>query len=175
MRAINLHLQPSWETDRSFKIHKSTRLFFKNQSVCFPFFLFRLVSILMWPIRLFRRWLKRIIVLSLLTLTAKLLSNWSSAIKKTHHVTGHDAQQQSSPALVFDSIVGSSSSAYANDIFSRLSLALQIPTISYQNRSLMNSTAFTHFHTHLRQSFPTVFSKLEVVNLHDYIGGRGWS
>ncbi|WP_293746828.1 M20 family peptidase [uncultured Paraglaciecola sp.] len=50
----------------------------------------------------------------------------------------------------------------------RFSQALQIPTISYDDSSKLDHSAFQAFHQHLQQSFPLVFEKTELTKFNDY-------
>tara|TARA_R110002167_G_scaffold124006_1_gene303211 strand:+ start:508 stop:1983 length:1476 start_codon:yes stop_codon:yes gene_type:complete len=50
----------------------------------------------------------------------------------------------------------------------RFSRALQIPTISYDDTSKLDHSAFQAFHQHLLQSFPLVHAKTQLTKFNDY-------
>ncbi|MFT4615620.1 MAG: carboxypeptidase PM20D1, partial [Bacteroidia bacterium] len=50
----------------------------------------------------------------------------------------------------------------------RLAEAVRFKTISYQDRTLIDYAEFTRFHSFLRESFPRVFSTLEVETVSDH-------
>lgn len=50
----------------------------------------------------------------------------------------------------------------------RFSQALQIPTISYDDTSKLDHSAFKDFHQHLAQSFPLVHAKTQLTKLEGY-------
>ncbi|GAC16988.1 M20 family peptidase [Paraglaciecola arctica] len=50
----------------------------------------------------------------------------------------------------------------------RFSLALQIPTISYDDTSKFDHSAFLAFHQHLAQSFPLAHAKTQLTKFNDY-------
>jgi len=50
----------------------------------------------------------------------------------------------------------------------RLALAVSIPTVSYQEADRIDYTQLQRFHQFLRDSFPRVFSQLEVETVRDY-------
>ncbi|MBL4630703.1 MAG: M20/M25/M40 family metallo-hydrolase, partial [Paraglaciecola sp.] len=53
-------------------------------------------------------------------------------------------------------------------VLDRFSLALQIPTISYDDTSKFDHAAFQAFHQHLAQSFPLVHAKTQLTKFNDY-------
>jgi carboxypeptidase PM20D1 len=53
-------------------------------------------------------------------------------------------------------------------VLDRFSLALQIPTISYDESSKLDHSAFQAFHQHLAQSFPLVHAKTQLTKFNDY-------
>ncbi|MEP1448436.1 MAG: M20 family peptidase [Paraglaciecola sp.] len=50
----------------------------------------------------------------------------------------------------------------------RFSKALQIPTISYDDKSRLDIAAFEAFHQHLKQSFPLVHQKTKLIEFKDF-------
>jgi carboxypeptidase PM20D1 len=50
----------------------------------------------------------------------------------------------------------------------RLSEAIRLQTISYQERSQINYGEFLRFHEFLRASYPLVFARLEVQTINEY-------
>ena len=50
----------------------------------------------------------------------------------------------------------------------RLGEAVRFETISYQDHSQIDYAEFIRFHQFLRQSFPRVFSELQVETVNDY-------
>jgi carboxypeptidase PM20D1 len=55
-----------------------------------------------------------------------------------------------------------------NAVVDRFSQALQIPTISYDDKSQLDHSAFQAFHQHLAQSFPLVHTKTQLTKFKDY-------
>jgi carboxypeptidase PM20D1 len=55
-----------------------------------------------------------------------------------------------------------------NAALDRFSHALQIPTISYDDKSKLDHSAFQAFHQHLAQSFPLVHAKTQLTKFKDY-------
>ena len=53
-------------------------------------------------------------------------------------------------------------------VVDRFSQALQIPTISYDDASKLDHSAFQAFHQHLAQSFPLVHAKTQLTTFQDY-------
>jgi carboxypeptidase PM20D1 len=53
-------------------------------------------------------------------------------------------------------------------VLDRFSLALQIPTISYDESSKLDHSAFQAFHQHLAQSFPLVHAQTKLTKFNDY-------
>jgi len=53
-------------------------------------------------------------------------------------------------------------------VIDRFSQALQIPTISYDDTSLLDHGAFQDFHQHLLQSFPLMHAKTQLTKFNDY-------
>jgi carboxypeptidase PM20D1 len=55
-----------------------------------------------------------------------------------------------------------------NAVVDRFSQALQIPTISYDDKNMLDHAAFQAFHQHLAQSFPLVHAKTQLTKFKDY-------
>ena len=53
-------------------------------------------------------------------------------------------------------------------VINRFSQALQIPTISYDDKSKLDDDAFQTFHQHLAQSFPLVHAKTQLTKFNNY-------
>ncbi|MFT5838809.1 MAG: carboxypeptidase PM20D1 [Flavobacteriales bacterium] len=53
-------------------------------------------------------------------------------------------------------------------VIDRFSHALQIPTISYDDSSKLDHSAFQAFHQHLAQSFPIVHAQTQLTKFNDY-------